>query len=73
MLPTCIARCDIAETVGEKPAQIGDDTLRRVWSTANGEATQFGEQGGRLRATARGAAVAFVGRHVRYEGMQQLS
>lgn len=74
---TCIARCDVAQAVGEKAAQIGDNALRRVGPAANGEATQFGEQGGRFGSTtcttrtdsaaaARcgAAVVSFLGRHV---------
>lgn len=45
---TGIARRDIAQSVGEKAAQIGDNALRRIGPAANGEATQFGEQGGRI-------------------------
>lgn len=77
---TCVARCDVAQAVGEKAAQIGDNALRRVGPAANGEATQFGEQGGRFGSTtctttrtdsaaaaaARcgAAVVSFLGRHV---------
>lgn len=68
---TCIAWCDIAQAMAEKAAQVGDDTLRRVGTAANREATQFGEQGGRFSAAPAGstsgaaAAVGLVGRHVR--------
>jgi len=55
--------------MGEESAEIGDDALRRVGPAANGEATQFREQGGGLRATARGAGVGLVGRHVRSVGI----
>lgn len=65
MLLTCIARCDVAEAMGEESSEIGDDALRRVRPAANGEATQLGEQGGGLRATARCAGAGIVGRHVR--------
>lgn len=37
--------------MGEKAAQIGDNALRRIGPAANGEATQFGEQGGRIGAS----------------------
>lgn len=58
--------------MAEKAAQVGDNALRRVGTAANREATQFGEQGGRLSAAPAGsssgaaAAVGLVGRHVRY-------
>lgn len=51
--------------MGEEAAQIGDYTLRRVGPAPNGEASQFREQGGGFRATARGTAAGLVGRHVR--------
>lgn len=62
---TCVARCDVAQAMGEEAAQVGHDALGRVGPAANGEATQFREQGGGLRATARGAGAGLVGRHVR--------